>query len=113
MARFQNKSRALDPRALILIYPNSSNDGRLAPPPLRSCTGNSSRMATHINITQSIGGLLVPFQKGRRSGLFVPFQKGRRNKRELINVRSLLCLHDRRCSFSFVDRKNSQLKNKR
>src|SRR5882724_5689744 len=113
MARFRNKSRALDLRVLIPICPCSSNDGKLVPPPLRSCTGNSSPMATRISITPCIGVLLVPFQKGRRSGLLVACHRGRRNKRELINVHGLLSLHDRRCSFSFVGLKNSQMKNKR
>src|SRR5258708_1548960 len=68
MARFQTKSRALDQLTLIPICPNSSNDGRLATTQVRSCTGNSSPMATRISITQCRGVLLVTFQKGSRVG---------------------------------------------
>src|SRR5258708_4263950 len=52
-------------------------------------------------------------QKSRRSGLHVPFQKDRRSKRLLISFYILRCWHDKRCSFFFVDLKNSRLKNKK
>ena len=66
MARFQNKSRALDQLTLIPICPNSSNDGRLATTPLRSCTGNSSPMATRISITRGYRRLARYFPEGQK-----------------------------------------------
>ena len=77
MTRFQNKSRALDLRALIPISLNSSNDGRLAPPPLQNCIGNKSPMATRINTTLCTGVLLVPSRDAqkKRSTRFVPSEQ--------------------------------------
>src|SRR5215475_9834456 len=110
MAHFLNKSPALAPLVLIPIFLSSSNDGKRAFPRSRSCTGNWWPMGTRKSTTPSTDGLSVPFQKGRRSDLLVPCQENKRSKRLLIGFHVLLCLHDRRCSFSFVGLKTLWLR---
>ena len=114
MARFQNKSRALDQLTLIPICPNSSNDGRLATPQLRSCTGNSSPMATRISITESYRRLAryFPGEQKKRYTRGVPSGQKKQEVADQLPQPPVLA---RQAMFLFASPglKNAQMKNKR